>query len=466
LHYKIDSNHPEQTVPEWTIGNRRTHAGPIKNRECRRFLVYSALNLLLMCIFPVMAFAGPPGPGSAPPPAVVVAPVTEQDIVPATEYVGHVEAIQAVNLFAQVVGNIQSVHFEDGQKVKEGTRLFTIEQDIYKVRVSAADAALAQAGASYEGAQADIAAAESHVVATEADLDAVRAAFKRADKYLKRIRSVDARSIVQANLDSAISEFLQTKARVAQTKALIRQRESQLLQARALLKQAQARILLAQADLDAARINLAYTEIFSPITGRIGKAAATKGNYVGPGSGPLAHIAQMDPIRVVYSISENDLPAIQKALTDAGRPSGHLLAPELRLSNGEPFKPTGHVDFVDNQVDPGTGTIAVWAVFENPDGLLLPGQYVTILVKASAPNLVAVVPQSAVQQDREGAFVLVVDKENRVEIRRVKTGPVTGEHWAIESGLTRGDRVIVQGVQKARPGKTVKAVTAGKVQGR
>ena len=469
LQHQVDMNYLKRTVPEWVIRTIRTRTGPNKNRDCRRYpvgLAAALLSMLTLCMLPVVGVAAPPGPGSAPPPAVVVAPVTEQDIVPTTEYVGHVEAIQAVDLYAQVVGNIRSVHFEDGQKITDGTLLFTIEQDIYEARVSAAEAALEQARASYEGTQADIVTAEANVAAAEADLNAASAAFQRADKYLQRIRSVDKRSIVQANLDTAISDFLQTKARVTQSKALIRQRESQLMQSRAMLKQGQARILQAQADLKVSRINLAYTEIHSPITGRIGRTTATKGNYVGPGSGPLARIVQMDPIRVVYSISENDLSGIQKAFADAGKDTGRALAPQLTLANGDLYTHTGRVDFVDNQVDPSTGTIAVRAVFENPEGLLLPGLYVTIRVKASAPKMVPVVPQGAVQQDQEGAFVFVVDKDSRVELRRVQTGPVTGELWAVESGLTRGERIIIQGIQKVRPGQTVKAVTADKVQGR
>lgn len=467
MRYQVDTNY--RIIPEKENGTTHSRTGRINDMHYRRARVGFGVLLLVVlwtCIIPVAGIAAPPGPGSAPPPAVVVTPVTEQDIVPATEYVGHVEAIQAVDLYAQVVGNIRSVHFEDGQKIKEGMLLFTIEPDIYQARVSAAEAALAQAKASYEGNQADVASAEANVASAEADLNSARAAFIRADKYLKRIRSVDERSIVKANLDTAVSDFLQTKARVAQTKAMIRQRESQLLQAKAVLKQGQARILQAQADLDASRINLAYTEIHSPITGRIGKAIATKGNFVGPSSGSLAHIVQMDPIRVVYSISENDLAAIQKALADTGKDTERLLAPRLTLSNGDPYGHPGHVDFVDNQVNPSTGTIAIRAVFDNPDGLLLPGQYVTVRVKTSAPKMVPVVPQSAVQQDQKGAFVLVVEKDNRVGVRRVQTGPVTGELWAIEYGLTKGEMLIIQGIQKVRPGQTVKAVTADKVQGR
>lgn len=469
MQWKTNSSHSQLTAHEPPVICKYLRFGGAAKIGSKRPwpIIFQLLGLIVVMLFPGRALADSPGSEAGPLPLVTVAAVTELDVNPPAEYVSHVEAIQMVDLYAQVVGNIQSVNFEDGQLVKEGDSLFSIEQEPYKARFSAAEAALAQARAGYEGTKADLDAAQSYVEAAEADLDVAKATFERADKYLKRMHSVvDTRSIAQANLDVAESDLLQAKARVTQAKALIRQRESQVLQAKALLDQGKARILQAQADLDVVRINLGYTEIRSPITGRIGKALATKGNYVGPSSGPLARIVQMDPIRVVYSISENDLSAIQKALADSGKDKDRLLAPQLRLANSERFKGTGHVAFVDNQVDPGTGTIAVWAVFDNPGHLLLPGQYVTVLVKASAPKLMSVVPQAAVLEDHDGRYVLVVDDQNRVSMRRVKTGPVVGVNWAVASGLATGEKVIVEGVQKARPGEVVKTVTANEPNGR
>jgi membrane fusion protein (multidrug efflux system) len=136
-----------------------------------------------------------------------------------------------------------------------------------------------------------------------------------------------------------------------------------------------------------------------------------------------------------------------------------ILVPRIKLSNGEIYKAAGYVDFVNNEVDSSTGTIAVWAVFDNRDGMLLPGQYVTVLLKQSKPEILPVVLQSAVQEDRQGRYVLIVNAEDRVVERRVKTGPFVGIWWAIESGLTEGEKVIVQGVQKVRPGQLVKTIT-------
>jgi membrane fusion protein (multidrug efflux system) len=230
---------------------------------------------------------------------------------------------------------------------------------------------------------------------------------------------------------------------------------------------AKAQLEEARATLERSELNLEYTTIRAPISGRIGRTAYTAGNLVGPASGPLARIVQMDPIRVVYSISENDMVTIQMALKDAAeRQKNPLLVPRIRLSTGQTYPVAGQLDFVNNEVDAATGTIAVWAVFDNPDGLLLPGQYVTVVVTRSQPKLMPVIPQSAVLEDHDGTYVLVVEGQGRVSMRRVKTGPVIGVNWAMESGLDVGEMVIVEGTQKAQPGHIVKTVTAKEQNGR
>lgn len=356
------------------------------------------LLLLLLATLPLPVQAAPP---SGPPPMVTVARITEQDITPATEYVGHVEAIQSVDLRARVEGFLERVDFTEGDYVKAGQVLYRIEQAPYQAMVDADRARLAQA---------------------EAEL-------ARAAQYLMRLEEASPESIPATDLDNARAAELSAKAQVAAAKAA-----------------------LAGSTLD-----LSYTTIKAPISGRIGRTAYTKGNLVGPSSGPLARIVQTDPIRAVYSVSENDLAAITQALHDAQGNKPHpLLAPRLRLADGNMFPATGRVAFVNNEVDPTTGTIAVRANFADPEGVLIPGQYVTVLVRASAPTMLSLVPQAAVLVNQKGRFVLVVDKENRVSSRPIEIGPtVNGTMWAVEKGLTAGERVVVQGIQKVKPGQTV-----------
>jgi RND family efflux transporter MFP subunit len=363
------------------------------------------IGVFLSLALPAAILAGPP-PG--PPPTVMVSAVTETDIVPATDYVGHVEAIQMVDLRARIEGFLEAVRFKEGDFVHAGDVLYVIEQDAYKAQVDAAGA----------------------------KVQAARAELYRAGALLKRLRAALPESVPATDLDNAVA--------AEQT-------------ARAQLTEAEAAATLA-------RLNLDYTTIKAPISGRIGRTRYTRGNLVNPASGVLARIVRMDPIRVVYAISETDLPAIQRALADADRTGKRILAPRLRLVDGGVFPGTGRVSFVDNQVDPTTGTIAVRAEFANPKGVLIPDQYVTVLVKASSAQLKPIVPQAAVLIGKEGRSVLVVEKGVAVP-RPITIGPAIGTNWVVESGLKSGDAVIVSGIQKVRPGMAVNAVPAGAMGG-
>jgi RND family efflux transporter MFP subunit len=364
-----------------------------------RNLFFLLLSLVLWCMTKTTLAA----PGDSPP-TVVVAPVTMVDVVPATEYVGHVEAIQAVDLRARVEGFLEKVFFQEGDYVHAGDVMYQIEQETYKARAAA----------------------------DQARVDQAKADLERADSYLQRLRAARSESIPATDMDNAVANVFMTRAKLAE----------------------------AEADLTLANINLDYTTIRAPISGRIGRTEYTVGNLVNPGSGTLARIVQMDPIRVVYSISENDLVAIQRALVEVDGNEAPLLAPQLRLVNGELLPGIGHVSFVDNQVNPATGTIAVRAEFANPGNILIPGQYVTVLVKPAAPKMMPVVPQAAVLVDKNGRYVLTVDANGTAVPRPITIGPEVGIDWAVESGLEAGEEIIVSGIQKVRPGQPVQVTHA------
>jgi RND family efflux transporter MFP subunit len=369
------------------------------------------LSMLLVVALSFEVNAAPAGPESGPPPQVTVALVIEQDVNPPSEYVGHAEAIQSVDLRARVEGFLERVDFKEGSDVKAGDLLYVIEPAPYQAKVDA----------------------------EKASLDQAEAILTKASQYLRRARTVRSGGISATDLDNAVAEELRAKAQLEQAKA----------------------------NLQIAQINLGYTAIKAPIGGRIGRTAFTIGNWVGPDSGSLARIVQLDPIRVIYSISENDLAAVNIALRDADRGKSHpMLKPRIKLPDGKILKTLGHVDFVDNTVDVYTGTIAVRALFKNHEGTLLPGQYVTVLVAKSEPKPMPVVPQTAVLEDHDGRYVLLVDDGNRVAVRRIITGPVIGANWAVESGLAANERVIVEGVQKVRPGQVVKIAGTDERPGR
>jgi len=359
--------------------------------------------LLLMTIVPTIIEAAP-NKKSSPPPLVKVSVVGEEDINPVTEYVGHVEAVQTVDLQARVSGLLEQVHFKEGSDVQAGELLYSIEAASYRARVAANKARVAKA----------------------------QTILQKTSQHLQRIKTVRSGGIPVTDIETA---------------------EAAEQQARAELQEAQANLRLAEIELE-------YTQISAPISGRIGATALSKGNLCGPASGVLAQIVQLDPIRVRFFISENDAAVVKTAQADAeNNSSKDIMKPQLKLSNGETFTTSGRIDFVDNRIDPATGTVAVWALFANPDAILLPGRYVTVAVSRSQPQLKPVVSQAAILEDRNGRYVLVVDEENKVEQRRIKTGAAVASFWVVETGLRVGENVIIEGLQKVRPGQQVKTTS-------
>lgn len=333
-------------------------------------------------------------------PKVVVETVESGPASPPLEFIGHIEAIQSVDLRAEVVGRIDTVHFKDGALVKAGDLLFTIRQPPYRARVNAANALLAKA----------------------------RADLVRAEKLLSRLTSADPRSVVQTDLDTA---------------------ESAVLQGRAI-------VLQAQAELELAEIDLEYTEIRAPISGKIGKALFTKGNYVGPSVGALAQLVQLNPVRVVYSMSDREyLQQLKATLQDQSTP----VELGLELPDGTAYSGKGIRDFVNNSMDTGTGTIALWDKYANPDGILVPGTYVTVIINGRRTDTAAMISQEAVSSDDQGYFTYVVDNENTVDKRRLELGGIIGDRFSVQAGLEPGEKVVVKGLQRIEgAGQQVQAV--------
>jgi len=353
---------------------------------------------LLAALVALIAPAAQAAPPDAPP-AVIVAAARQKDVQATSRHVGRVEAMQSVDLRARVQGYLERIAFREGGLVRAGQTLFVIEQDAYRNQVAADRAKAAQA----------------------------QAALAQAEQYLARLKSAGAGSVSAADMEQAISVQLQAKAAVAQ----------------------------AQANLAQAELNLGYATVKAPIDGRIGRAAYTVGNLVGPESGALARIVQVDPIRVVYSISETELPRRGRE-NAAQREAGRQV--RLLLGQGHDYPIVGKVEFIDNEVDPATGTIAVRAVFANPEGLLTPGQFVTVNESSGPAKPVVLAPQSAVLEDQDGRHVFVVDGQNIASKRPVVTDGQSGPDWVIASGLAAGELIVVQGVQKVRPGQAVKPV--------
>jgi membrane fusion protein, multidrug efflux system len=339
--------------------------------------------------------------GTSPPPSVLVTPAITHQVTETTAFVGRVTAVDKVDIVARVPGFIEQRYFTEGQHVKKGDVLFRIEQQTYKAAVEQQRANLAKA----------------------------RATEVNAALQLERGRElVRDKNIPQATVDQ----------RAADEAA------------------AQADVMQAQATLDQAEINLGYTEIVSPIDGRIGLANFTVGNLVDPSSGKLATIVSQDPIYVIFQASERDVLEYKTRMAELANKEGHLTV-HVTLPNGSTYPHAGLSNFLDVQVETNTDTVAVRAQLPNPEGLLIPGGIVNVTVDRGTPRSALVVPQSAVLLDQAGHYVLVVDASSKVELRRVTTGIEEGRNIVVTDGLKEGEQVIVEGIQKVHPGQIVAA---------
>ncbi len=358
----------------------------------------AGLSLLAGWVLRGVFSGGPPPPMGPPPmpPAAVVAQVAhESSLELPREYIAQVEPMQEVRVTSEVPGYVDQVHFVEGASVEAGDLLYTIDQAQYIAVVAVREAEVAQA----------------------------KAELVRAEKFLRRMQGVDVRSISQADFETAESA----------------------------LKRAEAGLKQAKAGLNLAKINLDYTEVKAPIRGRIGVAEVTKGNYV-TSENHLARIIQTDPVRVVFSLTDREYLTFRQAEL-----SGGVTPPvaTVRLQNGTAFSGLGKKDFDDNKMNPETGTIAVRYVFENADGLLVPGSYVKIILEDPEPEKGIRILQKAVLVDAQGSYVLTVDEKGLVSRASIVPGEQIGVEVAVRSGLKEGDRVVVEGVQKAQPGATV-----------
>ena len=366
-----------------------------------RLLIPAALSgLLLSGCGDNNTFVAPP------PPTVTVASPVRQSVTYYARYTGQTAAVESVEIRARVEGYLQSVHFGDAALVKKGDLLFVIDPRPYQARLDEAKAELAMRQAEHRLAEATLKRKES--------------AFQ----------------------DQAVSEV-------------------EVIEARALKDQAVAAIEASRAAIDTARLDLSYTRIVAPLSGRIGRKLVDVGNLVGASEKTLlATIVSVDPVYVYFNVNERDLLEFQKQHpSHPGPTNGNGNTPIfLGLSNETDYSFEGRVDFTDNRIDPETGTIQVRGKLAKPEGILLPGLFarVRIPVRDSADALL--VPEHALGIDQKGYYLLAVNPENLVEYLPVTVGPLVEGLRVIESGVKAEDRIVVNGLQRARPGITVNPV--------
>ena len=358
------------------------------------------LGRLILTLMPALALlAGLPALAQqrgGPPPAVGVVAAKQQAITQSSEYIARIQATNRVNLVARVAAFLDEVLFTEGTEVKKGQLLYRLEQGPF---------------------QADVHAREASIAQFKAQLRNAEIVLQRAQALLKTPAGQ------QATVDTALA-------------------------AQDALK---AQILGAEAQLQQAKINLDYTEIRAPIDGKIGRTAITAGNYVNPGSGTLVSIVSQDPMYIVFPVSTRTVIELQQR---AGGKAGALVI-RVRLPDGSLYDQPGKLDFIDNSVTGNTDTMVLRGTVPNPKRLLVDGELVQALLQDVKPTEALAVPRSAVLADQQGDYVFVVDKDNKVEKRPVKLGQSTPALAAVISGLSEGDNVVVDGIQRVRPGLVV-----------
>jgi membrane fusion protein (multidrug efflux system) len=335
----------------------------------------------------------------APPPAVTVTKVIRSEVTPSSTFTGRIEAVDKVDLRARVDGFIEQQLFKEGADVKAGDMMFTLEKDQYQARIDEIKATITRAEATLK----------------LADIDTGR----QTELVKKQVKA-------QSTLDESLAKQAESKADLERQKA----------------------------SLQEAELNLKYTDIAAPISGRVGRATYSVGDYVGPSSGVLTTIVSQDPIYVTFPVSQRELLQVRRDAQAAGTDPRNVTV-KVRLADNTVYEHAGKLNFVDVQVSTSTDTISIRAELPNPDRILVDGQLVTAIVESSKPETVLEVPVSALQVDQAGRYVLVVDKESKVEVRRVEVDRIYQGNIAIKNGLSEGELVIVEGIQKVRPQQVV-----------
>ena len=396
-----------------------------------------------------------------PPPSVVVASVAAKTVPIYSEFVGQTRADNTVELRARVEGVLQKVYFREGTFVKKGQLLFTIDKRPFEAAVQSAKALAAKAVA--DQAQAE---QRTDVLQAQAQVADAEAVMNRADQDVARLTPLaKEKAVTEQDLDAAIAAQKSAKATLDARKANLTNLEAAV---KYTVERAKAEVSAAKARVIQAELDLSYCDIYSPISGMIGFLQVDEGNLVGRGDATLlATVSASDPLLVDFNLSETDYLKLTDQET-AGQRSASLRF-DLLLSDESVHPHQGVFKVLDRTVDPQTGTMKVEAAFPNPGSYLRPGQFARVRVAVAEKENALLVPQRAIQELQGAKTVMVVDDKNTVSVRTVKLGDKADKDVIILEGLKPGDRIIVEGMQKVRPGSQVNpqtaAQTTAKIQG-
>jgi membrane fusion protein, multidrug efflux system len=384
--------------------------------------------------------------GAPPPMPVSVMEVRAQDVPIYGEYASQTYARDLVEVRGRVDGYVETRTFQAGTDVKAGQILYTLDSRQYAAEVQKAKADLTQSLANLEFAKNQVA-----LVQAEANLAQAKANFLKAQQDVERLRPLVAQdAAAKQDFDNAVAALEANKANVA---ALTANVEQTRLQARTNVELTSAQVESNRALLRTAELNLEYATITAPISGRIGDSLVQVGGLVSKGSPqPLTTIAPLNPIWVRFKISDAEYLDYMHSLE---RQKNHVVPVTLVLADGSSYPHSGQIRNNVNQLDMKTGTLEIQCTFPNPEHIILPGQFGRVRVLKSHARNAIVVPQRAVLDMQSMQSVLTVGPDNKVQVRNIETGDRVAGGWIVTQGLKPGDQVIVEGVQKVRPGSPV-----------
>ncbi len=371
-----------------------------------------------------------------PPPVVQVAVVEQRDLPVRHQWIGTLNGLVNAAINAEVTGYLLRQDYAEGSFVHKGQLLFEIDPRPFQAAVDQAAGQLAQSKAQLAQAEAALTQAQAQLLSAEANQ---RKSQLDEDKYKPLFED---KAVTRQDLDNAVQTNRSNVALVAAAQA-------QVATSKAQIEAAGAAVKAAEAALETANVNLGFTRLTSLIDGIAGTATVQVGNLVGPSTPAVTTVSTLDPIRAVFTVSE------QEYLSLARADALHHLELKLILADGTTHPHDGRFFFADRQVDPSTGAIQMTALFPNPGNILRPGQYAMVRAVTGEDKGALLVPQPAVSEIQGGYEVVVVGGDNKVATRQVQVGDRVGTLWVITGGLKPGDRVVVEGQQKVRSGMRV-----------
>ncbi len=394
-------------------------------------LIAAALTILSRTR-PTSAASAPP-----PPPTVEVATVEQRDVPTYREWIGTLDGMVNAAIRAQVTGYLLTQNYSEGSFVRKGQLLFQIDPRPFQAAADQAQGQLAQANAQLAQANAQLLVAQAQLASAGANQ---RRAQLDEDRYIPLAKQS---AITQQDLDNATQNNLSSKAQVKAA-------EAQVETAKAQIQASSAAVQAAKAALETAKVNLGFTRLTSPIDGIAGVAQTQVGNLVSPASNPVTTVSTLDPVKVNFTVSEQEYLSFTRQDTSMKR-----LQLELILGDGSVYPQKGRFAFADRQVNESTGAIQLTGLFPNPGNVLRPGQYGRVRAVVGNTPGALLVPQRAVMELQGSYLVEVLDNTNKVSLRPVKVGDRVGSQWLISDGLKPGQRVIAEGVIKVAPGMQV-----------